>query len=427
MLNKLFKSFRKNKSGAIAIMFALMAPIIVGATGMALDYARAYLVQQRLASALDAAALAAVASSSSEAEIEARIIEFFEINFPPDELGVAFDPEVNFTENGVEVTGSATYYTSFLNILGIEEMPVQAYTVVRQEIQGIEVALVLDVTGSMGTANRIGALRTAATNFVDIMYANAGAITSVKIGLVPFASSVNVGPYGIGEDLDGNYYDTPFVNNPDNFAYNTGAYDAWRGCVLAYDNPLDTEDHEGPWDIYRIIAEGQSFNTGCNNSHIIPLTSDTVLLYDRINALSPSGATLGNIGMVWGYRVLSPEFPFQEASPWENDYIRRTAVVMTDGQNVIGGYSAYGYSSDHDITASVLNDGFAETCENMKDDGITVYTITFSSGASSDTIQNLFGDCATSSSHYFDAPEEEDLVEVFETIARELSYIHISQ
>lgn len=47
-----------NLSGAIAIMFALMAPVIVGSAGFALDYAMAYLVQQRLAQAIDASALA---------------------------------------------------------------------------------------------------------------------------------------------------------------------------------------------------------------------------------------------------------------------------------------------------------------------------------------------------------------------------------
>jgi len=53
------KSFARNDSGAIIIMFALMLPVIVGFVGLGLEVAMWYSVKRNLQSAADAAALAA--------------------------------------------------------------------------------------------------------------------------------------------------------------------------------------------------------------------------------------------------------------------------------------------------------------------------------------------------------------------------------
>lgn len=439
-LKVLFQNFLSNKAGALAVAFAMMAPVVVGAAGMGIDYARAYLVQQRLSHAIDAAALAAVAASSEKTQIEANVRKFFEANYPLDELGITFDPIVIIKGDDVEVTGRAKYQTSFLNVIGIHDVEVEAITQVRREIQGIEVALVLDVTGSMASNNNIGALRTAATNFVNILFNRAAAPELIKVGLVPYSTAVNVGPYGLGYNIDGSYYGDAFVNNPNDRTFDQIRKNQWHGCVEASSSPLDTQDHQGPWDMYRFNCGGawpctyyydeywnRNPNTWCNKSHIIPLTSDRDLLLDNIDDFRAQGSTLGNLGMVWGYRVLSPEVPFEEASEWGTRAIRRAAVMMTDGQNFINSYySAYGPSNQNNISVSDLNDKFIETCQEMKDKNITLYTITFASGVN-ETTKEFYKDCASSPDQYFDAPTQSDLVEVFETIGRELSNIHISK
>jgi len=210
-LHSCIRQYIRETSGAIAVVFALMAPVIVGASGMALDYAQAYLVQQRLAQSLDAAALAAVASSTDEAVIRQKVLDFFEANYGDDERGFAFDPIVTINGDDVTVTGTATYTTFFLRVIGTTEITVEAKTTVEREVQGIEVVLVMDNTGSMATNNNIATLRTAASNFVYIMYGideeEAADVSSydeiddlatrnsdfIKIGLVPYSTSVNVG------------------------------------------------------------------------------------------------------------------------------------------------------------------------------------------------------------------------------------------
>jgi Flp pilus assembly protein TadG len=456
----------REKTGAIAVLFAILIPVLLGIAGMSLDYSQAYLVKQRLAQALDAAALAAVASSTDEAEITQRVLEFFEVNYPEEKLGFTFEPHVQIIGEEVIVHGYARYDTMFLGVLGIDSINVTSSTTVLREVQGIEVVLVMDNTGSMSSNNNIGALRTAAANFVYIMYGidveeGAAAAPSeldsmatrereyIKIGLVPYAATVNVGPYGLGKDRSGNYYDEPFVNNPHNLSYTTSSYNYdWMGCVLALDYPEDTTDNEGPWEMYRYCLDEdddpycnltynyytrtysapvrQKPNYGCPKSIVTPLTTSPSTLRTNISTMTANGNTHGNHGMVWGYRVLSQDFPFTEGVEWDNQYWRKAVVMMTDGANTVHQYySAYGPTQDNNITTYKLNERLADVCENIKADGAIIYTVTFSYGVNEST-KDYYRQCATSPDYYYDAPDQEDLISVFEKISRELSNLHIT-
>ncbi|MGH1402919.1 MAG: pilus assembly protein TadG-related protein [Alphaproteobacteria bacterium] len=461
-LNILFsniKTFWEQTSGAIAIMFALMVPILIGIAGVSLDYSMAYLVQQRLAQALDAAALAAAASSTDESAIEQRVQDFFDANYPPEKLGVTYDLDVTIVGDEVTVSGFARYNTRFLQVLGIDEVDVDAQTTVVREVQGIEVVLVMDNTGSMNTNNNIGALRDAASNFVYIMYgidtdegesADPSSLDSmvtrdaeyIKVGLVPYSSSVNVGPYGFGVDPDGDAYGDVFVNNPHNLQYTTNYNHNtnWLGCVLAHDYPDDTVDHEGPWDMYRYCRDedddpycrlnsygnvSKKPNYYCPRTPVMPLSSSPTGLKESIDTMYAAGYTYGNYGMVWGGRVISPDFPFEEGVSWENEYWRKAIVMMTDGVNTMEYYySTYGPTQDHDITPGDLDNRFAEVCDDLKEKGVIIYTVTFYSNVSEST-KEYYRQCATSEDYYHDAPSQDDLVDVFETISRELSNLHI--
>lgn len=442
---KKIKVYGQDTAGTILITFAIMAPLIIGAAGMALDFSHAYLVQQRLAQAIDAAALAGAATSTDSAAIEQKIRDFFDANYPEEKLGVTFDPVVQVSGNEIRVTGNAQYNTTFLRVIGINEIDVAANTTVQREVQGIEVALVLDNTGSMSTNNNIATLRTAAANFVNILFDRTSNPNYIKIGLVPYSTSVNVGPYGLGLDIDGDAYGSAFVNNPYNRTYdpvyNSSKYDQdWMGCVLASDYPDDTLDHEGPWDMYRYCRDSdddpycdldkykrarRSPNYNCPDSMVVPLTNDQDFLLSSIETMRANGYTLGNVGMVWGGRLLSPEFPFEEGEAWDSPEWRKAIVMMTDGMNTMHNYyTAYGPTQDHNIRPADLNDRFAEVCQNLKDKGVTIYTVTFAGGVNEST-KDYYRDCATSEDQYYDAPSQDDLVNVFETISRELSNLHI--
>ena len=502
------KKYIRDTTAAIAIAFAVMAPVIVGSAGMALDYAQAYLVQQRLAQAIDAAALAAAASSTDPVKITQRVQDFFDANYPPDRLGITFNPVVVINGDEVFVTGNAYYQTSFLKIIGISQIDVTAETTVQREIQGLEVALVLDNTGSMSSNNNIAALKTASKSFVNILFDRTSNPNFIRVGMVPYANTVRVGRYGLGLNPDGSDYEgDAFVNLPPGVNYTTDHTSAnWYGCVVEHNpkaytsaathvnnskgqlwrdtggnpdghgwDPRDTDndpydydvldDYEGPWDIYmygRVISKNQKCsnyggysnnrcsdctgsygrcdsdycycwrsnsnhgtNLSCPYAYVMPLTSNRDDLLDHVDTMTPHGNTLGNIGMVWGARLISPEAPFEEANDWDDPYWRKAVVMMTDGNNTRDGtYSSFWFRNKHGLTVTDFNQRFEETCTALKEKGVTIYTVTFSSGISENT-KDYYKRCASSEGQHHDAPTQEDLIEVFETISRELSNLHI--
>lgn len=504
----MMRNYIRNTAAAIAIAFAVMAPVIVGSAGMALDYSQAYLVQQRLAQAIDAAALAAAAASTDAAEIEQRVQDFFDANYPPDRLGVTFDPHVTVNGDEVHVRGEAYHDTFFLKIIGIDEIDVSAETTVQREVRGLEVAMVLDNTGSMAWNGNIDALKEASESFINILFDRTSNPNYIRIGMVPYANTVRVGRYGLGLEPDGGDYDgEPFVNLPPGMSYTTDHTSAnWYGCVVEHNDtgytdaathvpnskgqlwldtggnpdghgwdPRDTNndpypndvfnDYEGPWDIYaygRAISRNQECdwyggysnsrcsdctgysgrcesdycfcwrsnsnhgtNLSCPYAYIMPLTSDRDDLIDHLDNMIPHGNTLGNIGMLWGGRLISPNPPFEEASDWDDVNWRKAVVMMTDGDNTRDSrYSSFWFRNKHGLTVTDFNQRFEETCEALKDQGVTIYTVTFTSGINEDT-KGYYERCASSLDQYHDAPTQEKLIEVFETISRELSNLHI--
>ncbi len=517
MLNQCTK-YISGLSGAIMVAFALMGPFVVGAAGMALDFSHAYLVQQRLAHAIDAAALAAAASSTDPDVIEAKIREFFETNYPPEKLGATFDPEVTVTDSEIQVAGHAQYFTFFLTLIGIDDINVDADTTVHRDVRGLEVALVLDNTGSMSDGNKITALRTAATNFVDILFSHTNDPEAVKIGLVPYASGVRVGKYGLGKNPDGTTYrdGTVFVTLPNDVVYtsNHNAGSGWYGCVVEHNdnnystsatyvasskgqlwkngsswnghgwNPASTlndpypsdvtDDWEGPWDIYQYgslvntctqykcktywpagaphfgscktyytsgssncqtwsysFSASSQPNQNCPYTNVLPLTSDQDTLHTQINTMTAHGNTLGNVGAIWGYRMLSPDEPFTEGVDWDNEYWHKAVLIMTDGINTRDGtYSNFWFASKNNLGVSDYDERLLEVCDLLKDKGVAVYTIILGTGGRypepDQATKDIYKACATTEDQYYDAPSNEELIGVFEEISRELSNIYIA-
>lgn len=478
-LIKKIKTYLRHQSGVIAVAFGLMIPVVIGAVGLSVDMSQAYLVKARLSSALDAAALAAAASGSDdEGVIQDKVDAFMEANYPEGRIGSKIAVDVSLDGDELTVNATARLETSFMKIFGYETLDVDAETIVQREVRGLEVVMVLDNTGSMSTDNNIGTLKTATINFIEILFESVEDPELVKVGLVPYSSSVNVGPYGLGYDYDDDDYGDAFVVPPeddeyagyyyglnqytgnnygideDDLEYNTALKGQWHGCVLAAEYPLDTEDHDGPWEMYRHDYNGHNYyantdyysrysqydstyaevynayygpNYYCPEQSIVPLMSNEEFLLDAADNMEAFGATLGNFGMVWGWRVLSPEVPFVEGSEYDDEQWDKVALMMTDGVNSMSDvYSAYGRSNTHNIDNDDLDERFIETCDNMKAAGILIYTVTFDDGVNQDT-KDLYEECASIPGNYHDAPTQQDLEDVFEQIARELSNLRIKQ
>ena len=116
-------------------------------------------------------------------------------------------------------------------------------------------------------------------------------------------------------------------------------------------------------------------------------------------------------------------------------------ILLTDGENTIAPrnnhnksyYTAYGYlakarlgTTSSYTAVQTLNSKTADLCENIKNAGIRLYTITFDL-ANNSTVQNLMRNCASSPAMYFNSPTNEELRNAFQMIAGDLSKLRLSK
>jgi len=445
------KRFVRDRKGVTAVWFGMMVPLVVTSVGLSVDMGQTYLVKERLSRALDAAALAAASMPTDDVQqIEAKINDFLDVNYPDDVIGFQTHIEVNNNLDTLYVEAWAELNPTFMKVFGQDTIQVKAVSEVTKEVKALEVVLVMDVTGSMTTKKngktRLKSLQDAANLFLDTMFKPNLDLTKLKIGLVPFSASVNVGRYGLGKTLAGANYGPDVMNNPNNIQWTTpddnttAGKKKWKGCVLeTTTDHKDEKDHSGKWNMYRYCRNASDTvkcdttnanadaNIGCTKSIVTPLTSSKTDLKASINALVAEGSTYINVGLVWGWRMISRLEPFAEGSVPKDPDWQKAIILMTDGKNEPNGnYSAYGLSSTAGITAGILNTRLANICDDLRDEKILVYTITFDSGVDDDT-KELFEECATIPSMAHNAPSDTKLKEVYQKIARELANLHLSK
>jgi len=185
-------------------------------------------------------------------------------------------------------------------------------------------------------------------------------------------------------------------------------------------------------------SKGPSY--GCSIPAVTALTNQRSTVENGIDDLVASGYTHIPIGLAWGWRLLSPQAPFTEGVSYEDEEYTKAIILLTDGQNVLGTmnnhngkrYTAYGFLPEERLGTSSswqaqqeLDYKTARLCENVKEEGIRVYTITFQ--LNDTTTQDLMRACATNESLYFNSPSNEQLRLAFQTIAQDLSNLRISR
>ena len=496
----LFGRFVRSRSGNIAIIFAFMLIPLLTAVGGAIDLSRALLAEQRLAAALDATALAVGANEDmTEEELQQLAQDFFEANYPDSLIGTPGAVTLSIEDGLVNISGTTQLDTTLLGLIDIDVMNVAAQAQVTRESRSLEVVLVLDNTGSMGSNGKIGALKDATEILVNVLFGEETVHPKLKIGFVPFSQAVNVGADKIGEfwidtnaqsTIHGeNFYDDGSGNPVNIFdLYDDLTDKSWNGCVETRPEPhdeLDTvptligsgdtlwvpyfypdepggrgsaysgyansyvsdgvtgsNDHrQRSWGKYAgANAYGNGPHWGC---YIPPITALTNVKQDVIDAIADfvsSGYTHIPVGLAWGWRVVSPDEPFTEGESYADPDTNKAIVLLTDGYNTLqrqwshneSYYSAYGYvnegrlgTDNYDDALSQLDPKTATICENIKAEGIRLYTITFQ--LPNGPIKDLMRDCATEPGLYYDSPSNSQLQVVFQTIARDLSNLRISE
>lgn len=475
-LNQLRRLWQDRRGNA-AVVFAFLFLPLMAASGLAVDTMLAYTVENELQKSLDAAGLAA-GRALDPGDIEADARSFFAANFGAGPaLATVSDPDIEVSASGEQITITATARmpTTFMRLFGHDSVTVSARTVINRETRGMELALVLDTTWSMTDGNKIGGLKTAATDLLNILFGDRETVRDLYVAVVPYIAAVNIGTPNIG-----------FLATGDQARGAAAAFSpaGWGGCVLARPAPYDqTDDPPGlrPFTSYlypdnnstafffgndwgpprnppvgRATAYygsvpyylGWGPNAGCPPA-ITPLIQQKSRLLGAIAGLMPwsNGGTIISEGLAWGWRAISPRWRglwSGAAATLPLDYgtprMDKVIVLLTDGENempVSGGQSTYHAYQSYASLGPTQSAAQAEldrrtrvVCDAVKAANIELYTITFGSVTSRG--RDLMRECASTdersgSKLYFHSPDNATLRTVFRSIGSQLSNLRVAQ
>ncbi len=414
--------FINDARGNIAIITALAAIPLFAVAGGAVDMAGRNSLEASLQKAVDAATLAGAAfEDDREQKIRKIVMQTLETN--QSKLAGKVDTKnldikVNISSDGViQVSASTTYKTTLTRVVGINGLAAKAIAEARMGQAGAEIALVLDTTGSMA-GSKIATLQEAARQFVDTAFQpNSLRADSVKAAIVPYSQYVNVGT----SNRNASWLDMQ-PSSSGGGSEHGGGNPPWSGCVGSREAPWNLTDGNLSNDIPGLPDD----RVGSCPRAITPLTSDQSRLNAEFSALSASGMTYIPAGLIWGWRVLSPQAPFTEGAvsdPTSNKAISKHLVLMTDGQNTL--HKPDGVPDHIPGNTSEANTVTSALCENIKSAGITVFTVAFQ--VNDATTENMLRDCASNPGNYYDADNNSLLLTSFKAIADKIAVIRLAK
>jgi hypothetical protein len=462
-----FLGFWSDKKASVLAYFAFALIALGSAMGLATDAALGYLTKARMSKALDAAGLAA-GRVKSGGDVTAEALSFFNANFPAaamDATVTSFNVVPSADNQFITLDVTAKIPTTFMQVVGLDTTTISAHSVIHRQTRGMELALVMDNTGSMRSGGKMDAMKSAAQSLVDILYGGQETVPNFWVSLVPYTATVNVGDAHFDWlDPADRYFDI----SPDPFLPT-----AWKGCVEARTTPLDMDDtvpSSAPFNSYYYASDvdniwppldetnaaqndGHGPNLGCGPA-ITPLVVDKTTVTAAIAEMLPwhRGGTTSNLGLVWGWRTLSPSWRGLWGDPilpldYDTPALDKVVVVLTDGQNQFydwkahspnngngpngSDYTAYGRLTDFgyatlDDARAEIDTRFTSICDAMKAEGIIIYAITFGTTPNTST-QNLYSNCATQPTFYWHAPNNTTLQTVFQEIGEQLSNLRIAE
>jgi Flp pilus assembly protein TadG len=348
------------RSGNIAMSFAVVSVPLVITMGSAIDYMRALDLHREMQGALDAALVAAVADidANDEATLKQELANWVAASGQANgayQLD-ADSVSINTTDDTITATVTANVDTTFLRIIGKNSLPISAQASVvggqtTMTKSAFSMYFVLDRSGSMGEYTD--------TTYTSTCYSRSrGSYPCTKrytkMESLKLASQDLLGQFTIA-DPESNYVRTGAVS-----------YDTW----------MDTPT---------------------------PLAWGTTAALSYIDALTPRYTTNSGEAFQQAYDSLmvtgsSSEEAIHKAKNGI-DTPSKYIVFMTDGANNVNGADAK----------------TKQYCDMARTAGIKVYTIAFMAPTQG---QRLLSYCATTSADYFSADNTADLVSAFQLIGQ---------
>lgn len=409
-----FRTFFSDRKGSVTYIFAFSSLPLLGCAGVAIDYARAVKVQSIVQSAVDSTTLMAAreASKMDAAALSALTTPYFRALMSQHKDFVAADPAVTKSDKSVTLSTAGTVKTHFAGLFGWPEWAVAAASQANFNTRKIELAMVLDNTGSMGSKGKLGELKKASHALLNTLEASAVKPDQIKVALVPYTTRVNLGT----ADKNAVWLtNTPTGTMTHSYKVPANRLD-WEGCIADRDTGYNNSTLA-----VGVLEKSKYPMVDChgNLAKVMPLTSNWTQLHARVDEMKAAGNTNITIGAQWGYEMLSGAAPFAEASA--DPTVERFMILLTDGENTqdrFGNNNAKMNTDTRAMCDAITERGVAEAA---KKHNIKLYTVLVIDGN-----EPLLKNCATSPSMFKNVKNASELEQVFKEIAEDIGQIRLT-
>ncbi|RDJ21057.1 hypothetical protein DWF00_07495 [Bosea caraganae] len=447
----LVADFARRRDGVVALLFALLLPVLLAFMLGLIDYTRASTTQLALQTNLDAAALyIARSTATTPADVQAMGERMMKANEANLKHGTATSYTFTMTQDQrVVATAAATVPVTIAGLLGTSQVPVAASAEVTRSSNNIEVGLALDITKSM-EGQDLTDLKAAAKDLIDLVVKDQQTPYYSKVALVPYSMAVNVGTYA--NQIRGTPKKNCTTYGCERYTFDSTARDNKNKPVPVTLNVSTCVTERSGADAYTDTAPGTAplgmnypapatEGNPCLSSTIVPLSSNRTTLKNTVGNFVAQGSTAGHIGLAWAWYMVSPNF----ASLWSGESkpaaygtreLIKVVVMMTDGafntpyyNGVIASDAGSGSGSTKINHVAVNGSSFSQAdklCTSMKAAGVIVYTVGL--GVGSDAQANaMLTKCATSSKHVYFPSSGSSLKDAFRAIGQDINSLRISK
>ena len=419
--------FFKDRSASVAPMLALSIVPLIGMAGAAVDFSRANSARAAFQSALDSTALtlAKNAATQSADQIQTSASNYFNAVFTRADVRNTAITASYASGNGstIVLSGSARLDTSFLKVMGVNDIQITGSTTSKWGNTRLRVALVLDNTGSMAQDGKMTALKTAAQNLLNQLKNAATNDGDVYVSIIPFSKDVNADPanyqqswvrWDLWDAANGtctkSSNHTQSACNSHNGVWTPASHSTWNGCVTDRDQNFDTTNDAPATTVTKFPAEQYD---SCSVP-LLGLTYDWTALGNKINAMTPVGNTNQAIGLQWGWQSLT-KAPFTIPAQDPNYKYNQVIILLTDGLNTQDRW----YTSQNSIDAREQ-----KTCDNIKAGDITIYAVQVNTGG--DPTSTLLKNCASDAGKFFLLTSANEIITTFSQIGTALSNLRLT-
>lgn len=345
-LSRFARGFARSEDGALIIFGVYVFLIILMFAGIGIDLMRFERDRSKLQYTLDRAVLAA-ADLDQTLDPESVVRDYLGKAGMTDFLSsVTVDDGLGYRV--VSAQASSDIRTQFMHMTGVDTLTAPAASTAEERIDGVEISLVLDVSGSMNSNNKLGNLKVAARDFVDQMVDNT-VDGKLSISIIPYATQVSTPAAFLSQF---NVTNEHAYSNCVNFGY-----DDFNTSAIDPSTQLKRTMHFDPWsnddgrdnDPMHLVPNPVCVDTNDASRQLLPLQKDRDTLKDFISNLWAGGNTSIDVGMKWGTALLDPSLqPVVDAmianGTVSADFSERpygytdgealkVIVLMTDGQN----------------------------------------------------------------------------------------------